>query len=365
MSEDYYKEGDWNAVCSMCGRKRKGSELVRNWQGQWRCPEHNEPRHPQDFVKAKADLQTVPFDQPGTMANTSFVGGFCTPDGMSALPDAATPDCVTPDYISPMFDINSFANGIYPATNILFGVGNGINTAYPLTGANGVSVLSITGLSYVYRTDWQGTQTLYPTPRTNVLLYSEQFDNAAWSKTASGGTTAPVVTADAAIAPNGSMTADKVAYPSVSGVNAFSLLYQHPAQVSGVNTLSVWLRGDVGGEVVWLNATPNGATYVRVQCTLLTSWQRFSVQFTRTGADWYCQLGVDLRDSSESAKSAQTIYAWGAQLEQGSSATSYIATTSAAATITDYSFAGVTVTFAQIPLSGALLNWTGSYTLTS
>jgi len=60
---DYLALGDWNANCSMCGRKRKASELVRNWQGQWRCPEHNESRHPQDYVRGVPENQTPPFTQ--------------------------------------------------------------------------------------------------------------------------------------------------------------------------------------------------------------------------------------------------------------------------------------------------------------
>lgn len=61
---DYYAEGDWNAVCALCGRKRKASMLERNWQGDYRCPEHNHPRHPQEFVRAIADSQTPPWTQP-------------------------------------------------------------------------------------------------------------------------------------------------------------------------------------------------------------------------------------------------------------------------------------------------------------
>lgn len=67
---DYLEEGSWNARCSMCNAKRKASELVKNWQGQWRCPEHNEPRHPQDFVRGVPDIQMAPWvQQPGVVAN--------------------------------------------------------------------------------------------------------------------------------------------------------------------------------------------------------------------------------------------------------------------------------------------------------
>lgn len=63
---DYYEPGDWNAYCSLCGRKRKASHMVQNWQGLRRCPEHNEPRQPQDFVRGTQDVQTVPWSQPQT-----------------------------------------------------------------------------------------------------------------------------------------------------------------------------------------------------------------------------------------------------------------------------------------------------------
>lgn len=61
---DYFELGDYNAYCSECGRKRKASQLVQNWQGMYRCPSHNEPRQPQDFVRAIPDVMNVPWAQP-------------------------------------------------------------------------------------------------------------------------------------------------------------------------------------------------------------------------------------------------------------------------------------------------------------
>lgn len=90
--EDYYAPGDWNAACSMCGRKRKASEMVRNWQGMYRCPEHNEVRHPQDFVRASPDHVAVPWAQPET--DTDIL--FCTINGTSAIPGWAYPGCMIP-----------------------------------------------------------------------------------------------------------------------------------------------------------------------------------------------------------------------------------------------------------------------------
>src|SRR6266404_4935496 len=90
---DYFALGDFNAVCSMCGRERKASTLEKNWQGLYRCPEHNEPRQPQDFVRGVKDDQSVPWCQP---PQGEFIP-LCTINTQSALPDIGVPDCMVPD----------------------------------------------------------------------------------------------------------------------------------------------------------------------------------------------------------------------------------------------------------------------------
>lgn len=91
---DHYVGGDWNVACSMCGRKRKASQMVRNWQGMWRCPEHNEPRQPQDFVRAVPDVQSVPFAQPET---DICIPTVCEVNKHTAIPGYALPGCAYPD----------------------------------------------------------------------------------------------------------------------------------------------------------------------------------------------------------------------------------------------------------------------------
>ena len=98
---DYLELGDWNVVCYQCGFKRKASMLVKNWQGYFVCPEHNEPRQPQDFVRSVPDVQTPPWTQPKP---DNHFAGRCSPNGSTAYPNYATPGCVMPNYISPMFD---------------------------------------------------------------------------------------------------------------------------------------------------------------------------------------------------------------------------------------------------------------------
>lgn len=59
--KDYYKHGDYNVICDRCGFKYKASECVEDWEGFLVCLEKcYEPRHPQDFVRATKDDQSVP-----------------------------------------------------------------------------------------------------------------------------------------------------------------------------------------------------------------------------------------------------------------------------------------------------------------
>lgn len=79
---DYLSLGDWNAVCFRCGRKRKASTMKKQWQGFYVCPEHWEPRHPQDFVRGVKENPSVPWSQPAQIQfvyptnNTSAIAGI-------------------------------------------------------------------------------------------------------------------------------------------------------------------------------------------------------------------------------------------------------------------------------------------------
>lgn len=102
---DYLELGDWNSVCYECGRKRKASTLLRHWQGYYVCPEHWEPRQPQDFVRSVPDNQTPPWVQP--MPANVFLA-VCYPNDTCAIPGYAEPGCVTPNNINPLNTIPGF-----------------------------------------------------------------------------------------------------------------------------------------------------------------------------------------------------------------------------------------------------------------
>lgn len=64
-----YEHGQWNAICDRCGFKYKSRQIRREWTGLRVCSGADtnncwEPRHPQDFVRGKADRQNPPWTRP-------------------------------------------------------------------------------------------------------------------------------------------------------------------------------------------------------------------------------------------------------------------------------------------------------------
>lgn len=113
---DYLELGDWNAVCFECGRKRKASTLKKHWQGYWVCPEHWEPRHPQDFVRGVKDTITPPFQQP---PEDTFVG-VCTWQGRQGIVGYGVVGCMIVDFVAPGFIDPSYVPGVNAELNVDF-----------------------------------------------------------------------------------------------------------------------------------------------------------------------------------------------------------------------------------------------------
>ena len=64
-----YKPGDYLAVCDRCGIHYHGSELRMEWTGLFVCGGCFNVRHPQDYVKALPEYQTVPIARPDIVAS--------------------------------------------------------------------------------------------------------------------------------------------------------------------------------------------------------------------------------------------------------------------------------------------------------
>jgi hypothetical protein len=64
MAKNYYRSGDNNLTCDVCGKKIKASESRLRWDGFQVCRDDWEERQPQDFVRARADKISVPVVRP-------------------------------------------------------------------------------------------------------------------------------------------------------------------------------------------------------------------------------------------------------------------------------------------------------------
>jgi hypothetical protein len=142
-----------------------------------------------------------------------------------------------------------------------------------------------------------------------LALYSEQFDNASWAKQT--GITITANTTET-LDPSGYYGAEKVV--STDGSTGF---FNFGLNLTSDITRTIYLKGAVGGETLKLK-DPSGAGD-DTDVTLTTSWVRYEHKTTNTG-NTYQGLFVD------DIPNGATIYVWGAQIEVGTFATSYIPT---------------------------------------
>lgn len=64
MKKNHFISGEFNVVCDVCSKKIKAHESRQRWDGFIVCVDDFEPRHEQDFVRARQDKITVPFQRP-------------------------------------------------------------------------------------------------------------------------------------------------------------------------------------------------------------------------------------------------------------------------------------------------------------
>jgi hypothetical protein len=165
----------------------------------------------------------------------------------------------------------------------------------------------------------------------NYMLRSEEIDNAAWANGSTGGAVAPVVTANATAAPDGTATAEQIDFAvTVAAQTSRIRNIPAPPAVKGQTfTFSIWLRAAAPLTLRILieeHAAP--FTGVSFDCAVTAVWQRFSVSLTVPAGSTSTDGPVCYLQNSAS-QPAKTVFAWGGQLEYGSAPSTYVKTVAA------------------------------------
>ena len=144
------------------------------------------------------------------------------------------------------------------------------------------------------------------TGRRNLLTYTEQFDNAVWSKSNA------TVTANYDTDLDGSITADRF----VSSGGSFPQIFQTLTLTAGqAYTFSAWVKSDGTSQIAQALLLEGVVTAF----TPTSTWTRVSVSIASSAGG---SRSVVVATNSPVA-AASSFLIWGAQLEIGSTATAY------------------------------------------
>lgn len=277
-------------------------------------------------------------------------------------------------------EVGTFATSYIP-TNATWSARAGTATYFNASGVLTTAASGVARAGYAYDGQrWVSAGLIAESAATNVVLYSQAFTNAKWVAGAGG---AAAVTDNTTVAPDGTTTAATLSDPSTdilgiqqglaitsssSGQTASVFMKAGTSSISSVRlTLSggTSVVGELvvnlaNGAAIWRGGVA-GATY-QVQ-SLSGGWWRVSLTVidnntgnTNANLEIRPAWATTMKDVFESSATG-TIAVWGAQLEVGYYATSYIPTTSTTVTRVADTASSATATRAEEGLTIPLDSW--------
>ena len=171
-----------------------------------------------------------------------------------------------------------------------------------------------------------GSDGLIKTSPVNLLTYSEQFDQGAWTKVNS------TITPNSTTSPDGTLSADT--FTINSGAVFARIDRRNLGLASNVYTLSYYLKNTVKQgthSIEFYDSSLNG--FVAVPSGIVgesnPEWRRIiaTVDCSASGLSGLNEIRLNFRPSPSPSDGTNTVDLWGAQLQEGA-LTDYIPTTS-------------------------------------
>jgi len=223
------------------------------------------------------------------------------------------------------------------ASLIYYPSGYKASKAYSLKPTDGSGDLTFTRASSATRVNADG---LIEKVRTNLILQSETFDNAYWSKPSGSSVTANSVAnpIDGAITAD-TLTVAKTQYSGLYGAGTGSGNFTQSIYAKK-NTIDFLYIFNPEGTIIaaWFNLANGTLGQVTVGYSaniesVGNGWYRCSIRNTSTQANNYFQIGLSSTDGSNTPSAAGSAYIFGAQSELSALATKYIPTTTTAVSV--------------------------------
>lgn len=283
-------------------------------------------------------------------------------------------------------EVGTSATQYIPTTSAAVTAGTSYWPSYvdgyePITDWSGPVALTV-------EADGLGKRPLSPLSRTNLMLRSQEVDNASWTKSANAS-----VVANSANGPDGTATADTLQESTTTSAEHYA---EQAVAIADDRPMacSVYSRSTANRNWIYLsmvlrdNVTVAGAYFdvfngaignvdagitASIVCGTRpdgnlagVAWYRCSIVGNVGSGGSNPRMRVEIASANGAISYAGTVgfgvLLWGAQAEQAYASGDYIPTTTATASRTDYTQSSIgALTFAVAPRSAAQLAVTGSF----